>query len=160
MMRSVKSSYRGFIGISPTFLLLVLCSAALATGSGETPVGTIVNFGPNLQLAAGGVCRQPEGIAIDYDGNFYLASNSDSATTVGHVCVLDPKGTLIDIIDVASVPGVALIGLVGELWEGDSLLVCDQSDNVVPHGRVLKIDPATTRWTSTPARFSRGPDCT
>jgi sugar lactone lactonase YvrE len=143
MMHSVKSAYRGLIGISPTFFLLALCSVARATGSGETPVGTIVNFGPNLQLAAGGVCRQPEGIAIDYGGNFYLSSNSDSATTVGHVCVLDPKGTLIDIIDVASVPGVALIGLVGELWEGDNLLVCDQSDNVVPHGRVLKINPRT-----------------
>src|SRR5882757_7676085 len=83
----------------------------------ELPVGTIVNFGPNLQTIAGGVCRQPEGLALDPDGNFYLSSNSDSATTVGHVCVLDPKGNLIDIIDVPTGPSGA-IGLLGELWEG------------------------------------------
>jgi sugar lactone lactonase YvrE len=72
-----------------------------------------------------------------------LSSNSDTATTVGHVCVLGPTGDLVDIIDVASFPGVSAIGLVGELWEGNYLLVCDQSDNAQPHGRVLKIDPRT-----------------
>jgi sugar lactone lactonase YvrE len=112
------------------------------------PVGTILNFGPNLQTIAGGVCRQPEGLAIDGNGNLYLASNSDAATTVGHVCVLDAKGNLTDIIDVPSFPGVSAVGLVGELWEGDYLYVCDQSDNAVPHGRVLKIDPRTHQVTT------------
>jgi hypothetical protein len=51
--------------------------------------------------------------------------------------------TFVDIIDVASFPGVSASGLVGELWEGHYLLVCDQSDNAQPHGRVLKIDPRT-----------------
>src|ERR1700688_1166110 len=120
----------------------LLTSPAWAQGD-NPPVGTILNFGPNLQTIAGGVCRQPEGLAIDGDGNLYLASNSDAATTVGHVCVLDAKGNLTDIIDVPSFPGVSAIGLVGELWEGDYLYVCDQSDNVVPHGRVLKINPRT-----------------
>jgi sugar lactone lactonase YvrE len=125
-------------------VLVFIALPSVALGQSVTPpVGTITNFGPNLQQVAGGVCRQPEGIALDGDGNFYLASNSDSATTVGHVCVLDSKGNLIDIIDVPSVPGVSAIGLVGELWEGDFLYVCDQSDNVAPHGRVLKINPRT-----------------
>jgi sugar lactone lactonase YvrE len=124
-------------------VLLGLPSSAQAQGRESLPVGSIVNFGPNLQQISGGVCRQPEGIALDGDGNLYLASNSDSATTLGHVCVLDPKGNLTDIIDVPSVPGVAAIGLVGELWEGGYLYVCDQSDNIVPHGRVLKINPRT-----------------
>ena len=107
----------------------------------DLPVGTIRNFGPNLQTIAGGVCRQPEGLAVDADGNFYLASNSDTATTVGHVCVIDAKGNLVDIIDVPAGPGAAAIGLVGELWEGSYLYVLDQADNVVPHGRILRINP-------------------
>jgi sugar lactone lactonase YvrE len=134
---------------SPIALLLLSSGLSLpAQNSSSQLVGTILNFGPDLETIAGGVCRQPEGIAVDGDGNFYLASNSDAATTVGHVCVLDPKGNLIDIIDVPSVPGVAAIGLVGEYWEGDYLFVCDQSDNVPPHGRVLKINPRTREVTT------------
>src|SRR5260370_13682213 len=114
----------------------------------DLPVGTIVNFGPNLQPAAGGVCRQPEGIAIDPDGNFYLSSNSDSATTVGHVCVLNSKGQLTDIINVPANPNATTIGLIGELWEGDYLYVLDQADNIVGNGRILKINPASHQVTS------------
>lgn len=137
--------------LSAAVVLLGLFSSAHAQNTANNaslPVGSIVNFGPNLQEVAGGVCRQPEGIALDGDGNLYLASNSDSATTVGHVCVLDPKGNLVDIINVPSVPGVAAIGLVGELWEGDFLYVCDQADDVAPHGRVLKINPRTHEITT------------
>jgi sugar lactone lactonase YvrE len=120
---------------------------AMAQDLDDLPVGTVLNFGPNLQTAAGGVCRQPEGITIDPEGNLYAASNSDSATTVGHVCVVDKRGRLVDIIDVPAgpgvpaVPGVPAIGLVGELFEDGSLYVLDQADNVVPHGRILKINP-------------------
>jgi sugar lactone lactonase YvrE len=114
----------------------------MAQNPNQLPVGTIQNFGPNLQTTAGGVCRQPEGIALDPNGNIYTASNSDSATTVGHVCVIDPKGNLTDIIDVPAGPSGA-IGLIGELWEGDYLYVLDAADNVVPHGRILKINPST-----------------
>src|SRR5260221_2221904 len=32
------------------------------------------NFGPNLQTAAAGVCRQPEGLITHPDGNLYVAS--------------------------------------------------------------------------------------
>ena len=137
--------------LSTAAVLLGLFSSASAQNSANSanlPVGSIVNFGPNLEQVAGGVCRQPEGIALDGDGNLYLASNSDSATTVGHVCVLDPKGNLIDIINVPSVPGVSAIGLVGELWEGDYLYVCDQADDAVPHGRVLKINPRNHQITT------------
>ena len=133
--------------LSPLFLSLALGSishpAMAQANNTDQPVGTITNFGPNLQTTAGGVCRQPEGIAIDKDGNFYLSSNSDAVQTVGHVCVLDPKGNLIDIINVPEGPGATAIGLIGELWEGDSLYVLDQADNVPPHGRILKINPKT-----------------
>ena len=128
-----------------TLALWGVSCTLLAHNLYDLPVGTILNFGPNLQTAAGGVCRQPEGLAIDPDGNFYLASNSDSATTVGHVCVIDAKGNLVDIIDVPAGPGAAAIGLVGELWEGGHLYVLDQADNIVPlcldcHDRITRRD--------------------
>jgi len=103
----------------------------------------VVNFGPNLQTAAAGVCRQPEGLITDPDGNLYAASNSDSATTFGYVCVINKDGSLVDIIPVPAAPGAAAVGLLGELWENGSLYVLDQADNVRPHGRILKINPRT-----------------
>jgi sugar lactone lactonase YvrE len=109
----------------------------------DLPVGTVQNFGPNLQTTANGLCRQPEGLAIDGDGNLYAASNSDSATTVGYVCVINDRGRLIDIIPVPAGPGATAVGLLGELFEDDSLYVLDQADDVQPHGRILKIDPHT-----------------
>lgn len=132
--------------LSPLAMILALGGAAAWAEEpdlDDLPVGTIVNFGPNLQTSAGGVCRQPEGLAMDPAGNFYTASNSDSATTVGHVCVISKKGKLVDIIDIPAVPGLAAIGLVGELWEDGALYVLDQADDVQPHGRILKVDPKT-----------------
>jgi sugar lactone lactonase YvrE len=120
-----------------------LSPSAAAHELDELPAGTVLNFGPNLQTTAGGVCRQPEGLAIDPDGNLYAASNSDSATTFGYVCVINKEGSLVDIITVPAGPGAAAVGLLGELWENGSLYVLDQADNIQPHGRILKIDPRT-----------------
>ena len=62
-------------------LTIAGCSPpATAADLDDLPVGTVQNFGPNLQTAAAGVCRQPEGLTSDPDGNLYAASNSDSAT--------------------------------------------------------------------------------
>jgi len=109
----------------------------------DLPVGTIQNFGPNLQTVANGICRQPEGLAIDADGNLYAASNSDSATTVGYVCVINDHGQLIDTIAVPAGPGATAVGLLGELFVDESLYVLDQADDVLGHGRILKINPHT-----------------
>src|SRR5215469_309689 len=117
--------------------------SAVAQDLDDLPVGTVLNFGPNLQTTAGGVCRQPEGLTIDPEGNLYAASNSDSATTFGYVCVINKEGSLVDIIPVPAAPGAAAVGLLGELWENGSLYVLDQADNIAPHGRILKIDPRT-----------------
>jgi sugar lactone lactonase YvrE len=118
----------------PAFALALVSTGVL----GDEPVGTVRNFGPNLQQT---VCRQPEGIAVDPRGDVYAASNSDSAGTTGHICVFHADGKLADIINVpAGSSGV--IGLLGELFvEGRGLYVVDQSDNVPPHGRLLRIDP-------------------
>src|SRR5436853_2726772 len=122
---------------SSLFLTLALWGVSwtlLAHNLYGLPVGTMLNCGPDLQTAAGGVCRQPEGLAIDPDGNLYAASNSDRATTFGYVCVIDKHGSLVDIITVPAGPGAAAVGLLGELWENGSLYVLDQADNIQPHG--------------------------
>jgi sugar lactone lactonase YvrE len=128
-------------------------SVMLGMPTGGAPVGVITNFGPNLQQAAGGVCRQPEGLAADPRGNLYVASNSDAATTVGHICVINPAGQITDIIPVPS-GAVPAIGLLGELWEHGQLYVLDQADDVSPHGRLLRVDPATNTVTTVATGFT------
>ena len=129
-------------------LLMVLAGCglswpAMAQDLFDLPVGTVQNFGPNLQTTGGGRCRQPEGLAIDPDGNLYAASNSDQAITVGYVCVINNKGELVDMIAVPAGPGAGAVGLLGELWEDGYLIVLDQADNIQPHGRILRINPRT-----------------
>lgn len=59
---------------SPPFILAMLVASvslpASAQDLDDLPVGTIQNFGPNLQTIANGICRQPEGLAIDADATF------------------------------------------------------------------------------------------
>src|SRR5689334_5878489 len=134
-------------GLCPLMLALAAYSAVAWC---EQPVGTVSNFGPNLQQT---VCRQPEGIAVDPRGNLYASSNSDTAT-IGHVCVFNAAGTLVDIIEVPT--GTSpVIGLLGELFEeGQGLYVVDQADNVAPNGRLLRIDVRTHAVTQLAAGFS------
>src|SRR5215468_4974721 len=49
---------------SSWFALAITClsSPAAALDLDDLPVGTVQNFGPNLQTTAAGVCRQPEGL--------------------------------------------------------------------------------------------------
>ncbi len=132
-----------FVPVSLALSLLVAGPAPAGTQSaGASSGATIRNFGPNLQQVADGQCRQPEGLTIDPSGNLYVASNSDTATTVGHVCVLSPRGQLTDVIDIPA-GAVPAIGLLGELWEDGQFYVLDQADDTAPHGRVLLVNPRT-----------------
>jgi sugar lactone lactonase YvrE len=142
-----RRSIQAVAAIAAAITVLVSPTAA-PQGADSVAVGTITNFGPDLQTAAGGVCRQPEGIALDPDGNLYLASNSDAAIAVGHICVLDPAGNLKDIIDIPAGPGATAVPLVGELFENGNLYVCDEADDTAPHGRVLKVNPRTHQITT------------
>jgi gluconolactonase len=121
---------------------------ATAVDLDDLPVGTVVNFGPDLETTAAGVCRQPEGLINDPDGNLYAASNSDSATAFSYVCVINKNGNLVDIIPVPAGPGAAAVDLLGELWEHGFLYVLDQADNIKPHGRILRINPRTHEVTT------------
>jgi sugar lactone lactonase YvrE len=129
--------------------LAALTPPAIAGDLDDLPVGTVLNFGPNLQTTAAGVCRQPEGLINDPDGNLYAASNSDSATNgFGYVCVINKHGNLVDIIPVPAGPGTKVVDMLGEIWEHGSLIVLDQADNIEPHGRILRINPHTHEVTT------------
>ena len=142
-----------------TLLLLAALTASslsMAARAEDPPVGLILNFGPSLYAADGGICTQPEGLAIDPDGNLY-ADSSAQIGGIAHICVLSPEGKIIDVIEVQPGP-TGIVGLVGEYWRDGFLYVLDQADNVPPHGRVLKINPRTHAYTTFATGFNF-PNC-
>jgi len=122
------------------------CGAFVASCSldlGRPAAGTGGNFGPDLQTAAAGVCRQPEGLTIDPDGNLYAASNSDTATTFGHICVIDKHGSLVDIITVPAAARRRRGSVCGANCGERLALRSRPSDNIQPHGRNTQDRSAT-----------------
>jgi sugar lactone lactonase YvrE len=106
------------------------------------PVGEIRNFGPNLK----DICPNPEGIALDPEGNLYAASFAFQP--VANICVEDSSGQIVDVIHVPAWPksegGAGIVSLLGELFEpGHGLYVVDFADGAPGHGRLLKVDPAS-----------------
>lgn len=140
-----RSAILSFLFVSATLL-------EPAAARAQSQVGSIQNFGPNLQAFQGGICRQPEGIALDPDGNIYASSNSDTAT-VGHICMFNPAGTFIQAFEIPT-GSSGVIGLLGELWKDGQLYVLDQADNVAPNGRVLRLNPRTRAVTTIATGFS------
>ena len=92
--------------------------------SAAQPDGQIHDFGPNLTTS----CPQPEGIAVDPQGNVYASS----FTAAGTICVIDRNGTLVDTIAIGS----PLIGMLFVQTEG--LYVLDFG-----HASLLLVDPGT-----------------
>ena len=118
---------------------LLLSTAALAT----PPVGTISNFGPDL---GGGPCANPEGLAIDLQGNIYTASDIDGSPT-GTICVFSAAGTLTRTISIPAGPAhvAPLVGMLFE--EPHTLFVVDTADGNAPNGRLLRVDTQTNAVT-------------
>jgi sugar lactone lactonase YvrE len=118
---------------------LLFATAARA----NPPVGTISTFGPAL---AGTACANPEGLAIDLQGNVYTASDIDGATT-GTICVFSPAGALTRMISIPAGPaGVApLVGMLFE--EPHTLFVVDTADGNAPNGRLLSVNTQTNAVT-------------
>lgn len=123
---------------------VIACALPCALGmvsnqASATPVGTISTFSPSL---AGTPCANPEGLAMDTQGNFYTASDIDGATT-GTICVFSPTGAFTRTISIP--PGPAGIApLVGMLFEEPrTLFVADTADGNAPNGRLLRVDIST-----------------
>jgi sugar lactone lactonase YvrE len=117
-------------------LLSMFMAMTAEVARAAPPVGTISNFGPSL---AGTSCANPEGLAIDLQGNVYTASDIDGATT-GTICVFSAAGSLTRMISIPAGPaGVApLVGMLFE--EPHTLFVVDTADGNPPNGRLLRVD--------------------
>src|SRR5438132_2348941 len=106
-------------------------------------IGVVHNFGPNLRAD----CPQPEGIAVDPEGNFYVTS-VPLAPGSANICVLNSEGELTDKISVSPGPS-GFTNLLGELFEPSrGLYVLDLADDFFIHpaaqnGRLLRVDPET-----------------
>jgi hypothetical protein len=75
----------------------------------QPEVGVVTNFGPPLA----GICRQPEGIAIDPTGNVYAASFA--MTSEANICVENRSGQIVDVIPVLA-GKAGMVSLLGELF--------------------------------------------
>src|SRR5215471_16410271 len=120
-------------------LSVVAFALAGAPLAATANVGTFSNFGPDL---AGTPCANPEGLAIDTQGNFYTASDIDGSVT-GTICVFSPAGDFTRTISIPAGPaGVApLVGMLFE--EPHTLFVVDTADGNAPNGRLLRVDTRT-----------------
>jgi len=108
-----------------TIALTLLVSLVIAApASAAQPDGEVHDFGPNLT----GSCPQPEGIAIDPQGNLYASS----FTPAGTICVIDRNGAVVDTIAIGS----PLIGMLFVQTQG--LYVLDFG-----HASLLLVDPST-----------------
>ena len=126
-----------------TSILVASCLLFGTAARANPPVGTISTFGPAL---AGTACANPEGLAIDLQGNIYTASDIDGPTT-GTICVFSPAGALTRTISIPAGPaGVApLVGMLFE--EPHTLFVVDTADGNAPNGRLLSVNTQTNAVT-------------
>src|SRR5215831_6459191 len=131
-------------------LSVVAVGLAAAPLTATANVGTFSNFGPDL---GGTPCANPEGLAIDSEGNFYTASDIDGSTT-GTICVFSPAGDFVRTISIPAGPaGVApLVGMLFE--EPHTLFVADTADGNAPNGRLLRVDTRTDAVTVLAAGFA------
>jgi sugar lactone lactonase YvrE len=120
-----------------TVLFAALLWVALPYGAAAASphAGVVRNFGPNLEAT----CHNPEGIAVDPQGNVYASSFAFGSSA--NICVLDRTGAVVDTITVTPGPAgdVALIGMLYEQSQG--LYVLDFGNSV--NSRVLLIDTTT-----------------
>ncbi len=140
-----------------TFLITALAALALPLPvfADAPPVfRTVENFGPNLST----ICPQPEGIAIDPQGNLYAASFAFAKTA--NICVISQQQKLVKTIPVSAGPaGVA--SLLGELFvPGEGLYVVDfgTGSRSAPNGRLLRVDPSSGKVTPIVTGFFSAPN--
>ena len=119
-------------------VLAVTLAWPLSASAGLPPVGIVQNFGPNLKQD----CPNPEGIAVDPTGNLYAASFAFKP--VANICVVSPDQQIIDRIPISAGSDGLPAALLGELFEpSQALYVVDFADGNAPHGRLLKVNPAS-----------------
>ena len=114
----------------------------------RVPEGTVQDFGPSPLTA----CPNPEGVAVDGDGNVWTGSapgggNAPAATAT--LCKLSPRGEVVDTVSV-SAGGSGAVNIGGLLFvEGDGLYFTDfgDFDPTSANKRLLRLDPGTREVT-------------
>ena len=134
-------------------LLAVGASAAANPAAAAPPVGTISPFTGNI---AGTACINPEGLTIDFSGNFYTGSGR--VFPVGAVCQFGPNGVLKKSIVIPAGPG-GFVALLGVHFEGPhTVFALDFADTFVhpgtSNGRVLAVDTVSGAVTTIASGFS------
>ena len=128
-------------------VFLVLASLAFAQpANAKSPVGVVRNFGPDLSTT----CNLPEGIAADDWGRIYASSLNYNATSgPANICVLDPSGTIVDLISVPAATTTGVAKLLGMLFvPNEGLYVGDMGG-----GRVIRVNVTTHAVTTIATGF-------
>jgi sugar lactone lactonase YvrE len=128
-------------------------STIAAPALASSAVGTISSLTGNI---ADSPCGSPEGLTIDFEGNFYTGSSQTKST--GDVCQILPNGTLSHVYAIP--PGPAgVVSLLGLLYEGPhKLFALDFADSFEnprhTNGRVLSVDTDTGAVTTVASGFT------
>jgi sugar lactone lactonase YvrE len=122
-----------------THLILAFgLSAIAAPAAASTPVGTISAFTGNI---AGTPCVNPEGLTIDFHGNFYTGSAASKSP--GAICEFEPNGAFERSIPIPAGAG-GVVSLLGVLFEGShTVFALDFADTLAGgknNGRVLSVN--------------------
>jgi sugar lactone lactonase YvrE len=134
--------------MNKAILLHLVLAAGVTTlampAAAAPPVGTISSFTGNLSNTP---CDSPEGLTVDYQGNFYTGSSQTKPT--GAVCEFGPNGVLKRTFSIPAGPS-GVVSLLGVLFEGPhTLFALDFADALSPtpfsptDGRVLSLDTVT-----------------
>ena len=137
-----------------TVILLAAAFAALCvtpTAFATQPATGVVQDYADLN----GHCPNPEGIAIDPNGNVYASSAPHvfGGTGPATICVISTSG---QIRELPIAPGAAgVTNLLGMLFEpSQGLYVTDLADGSPPNGRLLRVDPASGAVTTVTTGFA------
>ncbi len=129
-------------------------STIAAPADASPPVGTISPFTGNIATTP---CVNPEGLTVDFEGNFYTGSAQGRA--VGAVCEFDSHGMYKRSTPIVAGPG-HVVSLLGVLFEGKhTVFALDFADTLVPgggktDGRVLSVDTSSGVVTTIASGFS------
>ena len=135
------------------FLLATVLAAfgmAATTAASPPATGVVRNY---ADLTAD--CPNPEGIAIDPNGNVYASSAPHifSGSGPANICIISPS---LQIRDISVAPGPSgVTNLLGELFEpGQGLYVADLANTITPNGRLLRVDPTSGEVTTLASGFA------
>jgi len=121
--------------------------AALAT---QPAAGVVQDY-----ASLNGHCPNPEGIAIDPNGNVYASSAPHvfGGTGPANICVISTSGQIREIPIASGPAGVTnVLGMLFEQTQG--LYATDLANGSPPNGRLLRVDPASGNVTTLATGFA------